>query len=74
MNVYHVLLESFNIINFGSAEKIQEKWVNNNDRQYSNRRAQNVKVPKVDHVRCQGFSWHGTKIWNQQPECLKAKL
>ena len=73
MNIYHVLLEAFNIINFGSADKIQEKWeINNNERHYSNRRAQNVRVPKVDHVRCQGFSLHGAKIWNQLPECLKA--
>ena len=70
MNIYHVLLEAFNIINYGSAEKIQEKWVINNER-YSNRRNQNVKVPKVDHVRCQSFSWHGAKIWNQLPESLK---
>ena len=71
MNIYHVLLESFNIINFGSAEKIQEKWVNNHERQYSNRKANDVRVPIVDHVRCQGFSWHGARIWNQLPESLK---
>ena len=72
MNIYHVLLEAFNIINYGSADRIQKKWVNKNERNYSNRRSQDVRVPRVDHVKCQGFSWHGAKIWNQLPENLKS--
>ena len=72
MNNYHVLLEAYNIINYGSADKIQEKWLQDrNERHYSNRRSQNVKVPKVKHVKCQGFSWHGARIWNQLPESIK---
>ena len=71
MNIYHVLLEAFNIINHGSAEKIQEKWLTPNDSHYSNRRKQNVRIPKVNHTSCQGFSWNGAKLWNQLPESLK---
>ena len=32
----------------------------------------NVKVPKVKHVRCQGFSWFRAKIWNNLPEDIKS--
>ena len=72
MNIYHILLEAFNIINYGSADRIQKKWVNQNERNYSNRRSQDVRVPWVEHVKCRGFSWHGAKIWNQLPESLKS--
>ena len=71
MNIYHVILEAFNIINYRSADRIQDKWMNRNERHYSNRRSQNVRVPRVDHVKCQGFTWHGARVWNQLPEHLK---
>ena len=72
LNCYHVLLEAFNIKHFGSSEKIQEKWVPENQRLYSNRRLHDVKVPKVDHVRCQGFSWYAAKLWNKLPEIIES--
>ena len=71
LNCYHVLLEAFNIKHFGSSEKIQKKWVPENQRLYSNRRLHDVKVPKVDHVRDQGFSWYAAKLWNKLPENIK---
>ena len=72
MNFYHVLLEAFNVIQYGSAASIQEKWKPNNERAYSDRRKLDVKVPKVNHVRCQGFSWFGAKMWNNLPEDIKS--
>ena len=72
MNIYHVLIEAFNVINYGSADKIQEKWLLNNERVYSNRRKEDVKIPRVDHTSCQGFSWHGAKLWNSLPENIKS--
>ena len=72
MNIYHVLVEAFNVINFGSSEKIQEKWLNSNVRVYSNRRQNNIQIPRVKHVKCQGFSWHGAKLWNKLPESIKS--
>ena len=71
MNIYHVLIETFNIINFGSADKIQGKWLQENETNYSNRRKDDVKVPRVKHVKCQGFSWHAAKLWNSLPEDIK---
>ena len=72
LNCYHVLVEAFNVINYGSSHKIQEKWMPNNETSYSNRRMHNVKVPKVDHVKCEGFTWYGAKMWNQLPEEIKS--
>ena len=71
MNIYHVILEAFNIINYGSADKIQEKWMPKSSSNYSNRRSHNVTVPRVRHTSCQGFSWNGARLWNQLPESLK---
>ena len=71
INCYHVLLEAFNVIHFGSSEKIQEKWLKRNNDAYSNRRSHNVEVPRVEHERCKGFAWYGAKMWNQLPEEIK---
>ena len=71
MNCYHVLLEAFNVIRNGSSVKIQDKWKKTSN-QYSNRRLNDVKVPKVNHTRCEGFSFYGAKFWNSLPEDLKA--
>ena len=72
MNCYHVLIEAFNVIHFGSAEKIQEKWKPMNERIYSDRRKLDVRVPIFHHVRCKGFSWYGAKMWNNLPEDIKS--
>ena len=74
MNCYHVLVEAFNVIHFGSSIKIQEKWRPKEETVYSLRRKMDVKVPKVNHVRCQGFSWFGAKMWNNLPEDIKSTL
>ena len=71
LNHYHVLLEAFNIIKYGSADKIQAKWLPNDQRVYSNRRKLDVKVQLVE-VTCRGFSWYGAKIWNKLPEEIKS--
>ena len=68
MNCYHVLLEAFNVIRNGSSERIREKWLPNKSNIYSN----NVIVPQVNHVKCQGFSWYAAKMWNELPEEIKA--
>ena len=72
LNCYHVLIEAFNVIRYGSSKTIQDKWTLNSGNPYSNRRIHNVKVPRVNHVKYQGFSWYGAKMWNQLPEEIKA--
>ena len=71
LNCYHVLLEAFNVINYGSSEKIQSKWIPKEQRYYSNRRQHDVKVSRVDHVKCQGFTYHAAIFWNKLPENIK---
>ena len=71
LNCYHVLIEAFNVKHFGSSEKIQGKWMQNNPGNYSNRRVHDVKVPSFGHVKCQGFSWYAAKMWNKLPENIK---
>ena len=71
LNCYHSLIEAFNIIRHGSSEKIHDKWLPRNQSLYSNRRQHDVKVPKVEHVRSQGFSYHAAKMWNQLPVNIK---
>ena len=72
MNIYHVLIEAFNIINYGSADRIQEKWLPHNEGLYSNRRKEDVKVPRVEHIKCEGFSFYGAKTWNYLPQSIKS--
>ena len=52
MVCYHVLLESFNIINYGSSEIIQKKWIPQETRNYPVRRdrKEDVKVHVPSHV------------------------
>ena len=71
LNCYHVLLEAFNVINYGSSETIQSKWMPKEQKHYSNRRQHDVQVPRVNHVKSQGFTYHAAKFWNKLPENIK---
>ena len=68
MVCYHVLLEAFNINNYGSSEVIQEKW-KMDTRNYPIRknRMKEVKVIMPKHTKCRGFTLYGAKILNQLP-------
>ena len=73
---YHVLLEAYNVIYYGSSDIILKKWLPQEERHYPMRsqRSKNVKNVKVqvpDHVSCQGFGWYGAKMWNQLPNEIK---
>ena len=46
MNVYHTLLEAFNVIVNYSAEKIKLKWSDKPDIEYFLRNGKEQKVPK----------------------------
>ena len=74
MNIYqmNITREAFIVKNFGTADNIQKKWLTNNEDLYCNRRKLDVKVPRVDHVKCRGFSWHAANVWNNFPESLKS--
>ena len=69
MCCYQVLIEAFNVINHGSSENIQKKWLNQEERNYPVRRERmgEVKVIVPDHIKCRGFTWYGAKMWNWIP-------
>ena len=69
MACYHVLMEAFNVINHSSSEVIHNKWLPDDNRQHLRRRERRneVKVHVPNHVKCQGFTWYGAKMWNQLP-------
>ena len=69
MVCYHVLLEAYNVINNGSSEVIQSKWMQKDSRHHLRRRdrKEDVKVYVPEHVKCRGFTWYGAKMWNQLP-------
>ena len=69
MVCYHVLLEAYNVINNGSSEVIQSKWMQKDSRHHLRRRdrKEDVKVYVPEHIKCRGFTWYGAKMWNQLP-------
>ena len=69
MCCYQTLMEAFNVINHGSSEAILKKWMPEEARIYPLRRnrMKEVKVIVPEHVKCQGFTLYGAKLWNQLP-------
>ena len=69
MCCYQTLMEAYNIINHGSSEAIKLKWMPEEERAYPLRRnrMKEVKVNVPEHVKCQGFTLYGAKLWNWLP-------
>ena len=66
MTSYHTLLETFNIINYGSSEKIQKKLLPNSDK------STNLTVPLFKKTSCRGFSYFASRLWNSMPTRMRA--
>ena len=68
MASYHVLLETFNIMTFGSSEKIREKLtpVNNHSR--------SLTVPLFRKSSCRSFSFFASRLWNTLPAEINANI
>ena len=71
MNVYHTLIEAYNIIMNSSSEKIRSKWSDNPDNEYFLRSEKEQKVPKKPKKKCTGFSYCGAKLFNKLPSEIK---
>ena len=68
MNIYHTVMEVFNIIHYSSSELLKEKYSHNN--RHSHRKNANnlVKVPEQPQRKyCTGFTYSGAKIYNSLP-------
>ena len=73
MNIYHSVLEAFNIIRNSSSEKIKMKWTNQNSNTYFLRSetSGDQKIPEKPMLKCMGFSYNGSKLFINLPRSLK---
>ena len=67
MATYHVLLETYNIMNFGSSEKIRDKL------SPANSHSRYLTVPLFRKNACRSFSFYSSRLWNILPMDLGAK-
>ena len=69
LSVYHTLIETYNIIEKSSSEKIRTKIVNAQEKAYHLRSGANrdLRVPAKPRLNCQGFSYCATKLYNKLP-------
>ena len=68
MNIYHTVMEVFNIIHYSSSELLKEKYSHHN--RHSHRKNANnlVKVPEQPQRKyCTSFTYCGAKIYNSLP-------
>ena len=68
MTCYHILIETFNIIHFGSSNNIK----NNLIPKFERTRQGKLIVPLVKKSSCQGFSYYAAKLWNKLPTEIKS--
>ena len=61
MSCYHILVETYNIINFETSMKIRNKLLPNNP--HSTR----LTVPLFKKDSCRSFSYYAAKLWNLLP-------
>ena len=64
---YHYLVECYNVINFGSSEKLRKKLMPKNPN------SKNLTVPLVKKTSCRGFSFHAARLWNKLPVKIRIK-
>ena len=61
LTCYHYLVECYNVINFGSSEKLKKKLLPKNPNSKS------LTIPLVKKNSCRGFSFHASRLWNKLP-------
>ena len=73
MNIYHIILESYNIMRNSASEQIKTKWTNFSEHDYLLRSETNkdLKVPDKPSPKCLGFSYFGTKLFNMLPRYVR---
>ena len=67
MACYHVLVETYNIIHYGSSKKIRDKIVSSCE--YS----RSLTVPLFRKSSCRSFSYYASRLWNTLPADIRAK-
>ena len=71
MAAYHVLIETFNIIHFGSVEKIRQKIlapeIEPDERQTRSSTRGDLKLQVKLNKKCMRFSYTAPLLWNMVP-------
>ena len=65
MACYHVLIETYNIINFGASQKIREKLLPRNPN------SSHLRVPLFKKESCRSFSFYAARLWNIMPLVIR---
>ena len=73
MNVYHTLIEAFNVIRNSSSEQIKTKWERKNEIDYflRSKTTNDTQIPEKPKKKCTGFSYIGAKLFNKLPREIK---
>ena len=61
LTTYHYLMETYNIINHGSSEKLQVKLMP------KSAKSKSLTVPLVKKSSCRGFGYYAARLWNKLP-------
>ena len=62
---YHYLMETYNIINHGSSEKLQVKLMP------KSAHSKSLRVPLVKKTSCRGFGYYAARLWNKLPAKIR---
>ena len=75
MAAYHVLIETYNILNCGSVDKIKEKIISTqpetNERQTRSSTRGDLKFQKKPSGKGMRFSYTAPLLWNKLPEMIR---
>ena len=73
MNVYHTILEAYNVVKNSSSEQIKMKWESKQESGYLLRSVttKDLKIPDKPVKKCSGFSYYGSKLFNKLPSTIK---
>ena len=67
MSSYHVLLETYSIINYSLSKQIREKLLSLNPN------STHLRVPLVKEDSCRSFSFYAARLWNILPLSIRIK-
>ena len=65
LTTYHYLMETYNIINHGSSEKLQVKLMP------KSANSKSLTVPLVKKSSCRGFGYYAARLWNKLPAKIR---
>ena len=67
MACYHVLVETYNALNFGSSVKIREKI------RPASEHSNHLTVPLIRKTSCRSFTYYASRLWNILPVEIRTR-